>query len=85
MILTKEHTQQIEKIIAEMKSKNIICRKDHECCKSQFEKLNDVKKIGSLLECPSEDAYFCGLSFSFGASAFCKCPLRRYILQQFAK
>ena len=81
--LTEKHKQQIEIIIADMKSKNINCLKDYECYKSGIEKLCKAIKISTLIECLSEEACVCGLSLSFSKSALCECPLRRYILQNF--
>ena len=80
MEISKEHRQEMEQIIADMEGSGPKCRKNYECYKSTFEKICNTKNIGTLIEClENEEACACGLSFSFGDSHFCKCPLRRYI------
>ena len=79
---------QISSILAirdEMKAKHLLCKKDFECYASSFENLCKVKHIGAFdeIECDSEDAQCCGLSFDAMSHQYCKCPLRRYIAQNF--
>lgn len=87
MEILQEHHQEIEEIIAEMQSKGIVCTKDYECYKSSFDKLCKTREIGhsNLIECFDEEAKSCGISFAFGENYICKCPLRRYIVQNLKK
>ena len=87
MIITDKHKEQVESIISEMKSQGHPCVKDFECYTSKFEKLCKIKGIGSFddIECDSEDAKCCEFSFIAFSKRFCKCPLRRYISENFHK
>jgi hypothetical protein len=80
MEITQEHKTQIEEIISGME-----CPKNFKCYKSGFEDLCKAKNFrdGELVECLGETAESCKLSFNFGLGHFCKCPLRRYIAQNF--
>ena len=83
MKISQKPQQEIKTIIAEMQSKGIVCKKDYNCYKFPPEKLCKTREIGhsNLIECFEEDAKSCGISFSFGENYICKCPLRRYIVQ----
>ena len=72
-------------IIAEMRANHLLCRKKFECYESSFENLCKVKHIGAFdeIECDSKDAQHCGLSFDAVSHQYCKCPLRRYVAQNF--
>ena len=85
MEISQEHRQQMEKIIAGMKSKGSKCLKDYECYESSLEKLCRIKGVGIYdeIECFSEEAGCCGLSFTSMSKRYCKCPLRRYISVNF--
>ena len=74
MEITKEQARQIERIASEME-----CPEDFKCRKSGFENLCKTKLIAGdqLVECLEESR--CKFALTFGNSAFCKCPLRRYI------
>jgi hypothetical protein len=78
MEITKEQARQIERITSEME-----CPKDFKCRKSGFENLCKTKLVAGdqLVECLEESK--CRFALTFGASAFCKCPLRIYIARNF--
>ena len=80
MEVTQEQKTQIEEIISGME-----CTKDFKCNKSGFEDLCEVKifRDGEVVECLEESSQPCKFSFHFGLGYFCKCPLRRYIAQNF--
>jgi hypothetical protein len=80
MEVTQEHKTQIEKIIS-----GIECPKGFVCYKSGFEEICKAEIFidGELVECLEECPLPCKLSFGFGFGYFCKCPLRRYIAQNF--
>ncbi len=85
MNITQDHKKEIEDIIKNMQDQGIKCLKDFNCYKSSFEELCSIKGIGSFgnIECYSEDARCCKLSFSAFGKNFCECPLRRYIAKNF--
>ena len=87
MQLTQEHKQRMQSIIQEMQTSGIECLKDFQCYQSSLETLCKIKGIGAFdtLECYSEEARCCGLSFAIGSKHFCKCPLRKYISQNFCR
>jgi hypothetical protein len=80
MEIIQEHRTQIEEIIS-----GIECPKDFECYKSGFEDLSKIEifRDGELVECLEKHSRLCKFSFSFGFGYYCKCPLRRYIAQNF--
>ncbi len=80
MEITTEQTTQSEEIISSME-----CPKDFKCDKSQFENLckTQIFRDGELVECLDESSQSCKFSFHFGLGYICKCPLRRYIAQNF--
>ena len=80
MEITQEHKRQIEKIISEME-----CPKDFECRTSDFENLGKTRLIADnqLVECMKEDTQLCRFTLPFGNITLCKCPLRKYIAQNF--
>ena len=80
--LSQEHREKIDQMMWEVR-----CRKDYECCKSGFTKLCPVSIIGphKLIECLADDATNCGASVSLGKGTFCRCPVRRYIAENFDK
>ena len=82
MKITQEHKTEIEEIINGME-----CPKDFECYKSGFEDLckAQIFRDGELVECLGEISQSCKFSFNFGLGHICKCPLRRYIAQNFNK
>ena len=85
MQISQEHKNEMETIIAEMRQGTVKCRKDFQCYTSSLEKLCKVKGIGAFdsIQCVSESARCCGLSFVIHGQIFCKCPLRRYICANF--
>lgn len=82
MQLDEEYTRQVEKIISVTE-----CPKDFVCYKSEFENLAKVRIIGDakLVECLEKSPQTCEFGFSFEHGSFCKCPLRRYIAENFHK
>ncbi len=80
MEITQEHKTEMEEIISGME-----CSKDFKCYKSGFEDMCKAKIYidGEMVECLGETAESCKLSFHFGFGYICKCPLRRYIAQNF--
>jgi hypothetical protein len=80
MEITQEHRRQIEEII-----KDTECPRDFKCYKSDFEDLAKIRifRGGELIECFEERSNLCKFSFNFGRGYYCKCPLRRYIAQNF--
>lgn len=87
MEIATEHREQMESIIAEMQAGRVQCLKDFDCYKSDLERLCKIKGIDAFdtIECNSEGARCCGLSFSALSKRFCKCPLRRYISKSFRR
>jgi hypothetical protein len=85
MEITQAQNNSILDIIDKMADEHLLCRKRFACYKSSFENLCKVKGIGAFdeIECDSEDARCCGLSFEAVSHRFCRCPLRRYIAQNF--
>ena len=82
MELDGEQKRQIEEIIRGME-----CPGNLECYASGFENLSTVRIIESakLVKCLEENPQTCDFGFSFGYGTFCKCPLRRYIAENFHK
>jgi hypothetical protein len=80
MDITQEHELQIQEIMSRMQ-----CSKDFECYKSRFENLCEVRILcdGKLVKCLDENGQICEFGFSFGSGLFCKCPLRKYITENF--
>jgi hypothetical protein len=80
MEITTEHKTQIGEIISGME-----CPKDFKCYKSGFEDLSKAKVFqeGELIECLDVTSWSCELSFRFGMGHYCRCPLRKYIAQNF--
>ena len=80
MEIIQENKTQIEEIISGME-----CPKDFVCYESGFENLCKVKifQDGELVECLDESSQSCKFGFHFGLGYFCRCPLRRYIAQNF--
>lgn len=87
MEIAIEHREQMKNIIAEMQANRIQCLKDFDCYKSALERLCKIKGIDAFdtIECNSEAARCCGLSFSAFSKRFCRCPLRRYISESFRR
>jgi hypothetical protein len=87
MQVTQEHRQRMESIIEEMQSSGVKCLRDFQCYQSSLEKLCKIKGVGAFdnVECYSEEARCCGLSFAVDSKRFCKCPLRKYISQNFRR
>ena len=85
MEITLEQGEQMETIIAGMRTGRVPCQKDFECYSSSLEQLCRVKGIGAFdtIECSSENARCCGFSFAALQTRYCKCPLRRYIAANF--
>ena len=86
MQIATEHKEKMENIIAAMRTDSIKCSKDFECYTSSFENLCKIKGVvGSfdIIECASDDAQCCGLSFTAAGELYCRCPLRRYIAANF--
>ena len=85
MEITEARKDVILDIMAGMRAEGVQCRKNFLCYKSAFEDLCKVKGIGTFdeIECDSDDARCCGLSFEAVSHRFCKCPLRRYIAENF--
>jgi len=85
MEITEERKNIILDIITEMKAEHLECKKNFLCYKSSFEDLCKVRHIGAFdeIECDSDDAKCCGLSFEAMSHKYCRCPLRRYIAQNF--
>jgi len=80
MEITQEHRTKIEEIITGME-----CPKDFDCYKSGLKNLCRAKvfREANLVECFDECSQLCTFGFHFGLGYFCKCPLRRYIAQNF--
>ncbi len=77
MELALQQESDVQRIMAEMD-----CPKGFHCCESEFESLTPVEVIpgSKLVECLKAKESYCPMSFTFGLdSAFCKCPLRRYM------
>jgi len=78
--ISGEHRKRIEEIRRQMD-----CPKDFACCKSDFQSLCRTRIIvdGKLIECLEEKPQWCHFALPFGHTAFCKCPLRNYIANNF--
>lgn len=59
-------------------------------CKYGFKCLNNANKnickaesipFSNLVECNNEHPQKCNFSFSYGEGFYCKCPLRKYLIQ----
>ena len=85
MEISQEYRRQIEKIIADMKTKSPKCLKNYQCYESSLEKLCRIKGVSTYdeIKCFSEEARCCGLSFPSMSKRYCNCPLRRYISVNF--
>jgi hypothetical protein len=85
MEIAVEHREQMERMIGEMRNSRIQCLKDFECYRSSLEKLCRIKGVDAFdtIECNSQEACCCGLSFCAVSKLFCRCPLRRYISEHF--
>lgn len=82
MPLTSEHRERIEQIICHLR-----CLKGFECYSSGFERLcTAVVTAGSgLVECRDPSNGACTFRLPVGDSAYCTCPLRKYIAKQFGR
>ncbi len=82
MEITPEHRNRVEEIIRDCE-----CPKDFECYKSGFENLCKVEIVvrGRVIGCLDARARECKYAMPFGRSFFCKCPLRKYIAENFGK
>ncbi len=82
MEISQKHKAQIEEIIS-----GIECSHDFKCYKSDFEDLAKIRifRGGDLIECLEDRTQLCELSFRFGLSYFCKCPLRKYIAKNLGR
>jgi hypothetical protein len=77
MELTPEQEREVKAIMAEMD-----CPRSFRCYESKFEDLVPVEVFAgdNVVECRKAERSYCPMSFMFGArTAFCKCPLRRYV------
>ena len=82
MEITQEHKTRIEEIFSVTD-----CPKDFKCYKSDFEDLSKIQifREGELVKCLEDRAQVCQFSFHFGHEFFCKCPIRKYVAQNFNK
>ena len=85
MEIAVQNTEEMEGIIARMRSHGSKCAKSFQCYESGLEQLCTVKGIGAFdtIECAAEDSSCCGFSFAAVGSRYCGCPLRRYIAVNF--
>ena len=77
-----EVPEPLRKLIGELK-----CPKGFTCYTSGFNILCKAKDVGmeSFLECLEDDPKACVFSIGYGASYYCKCPLRVYIAKILCK
>ena len=86
MEITDEQREKIEELSRGMK-----CSFAFECYKSELELLCDVAIDGSgdILWCKGrygeEDKSYCSFKLSYGDGFLCRCPIRKYIAQEFDK
>ena len=74
--MKQEDRKRIEQIIGEMQ-----CPKNFKCAESGFEnvcKAND-NRLDDFLICLEEYPMACKFVVPFGASYYCRCPLRVYL------
>lgn len=82
MVITEEHRNAVDEIIAGMH-----CRHGFPCYKSNSEKLSRVRMLadGDVIECLEDKPYLCEHGMSFGDSYLCICPLRKYVAKNFGR
>ena len=82
MELTEEKRRQIEEIMAAME-----CPKDFQCYKSGLEDICRAKDRGmeGYVDCLDKNRESCDFRVPFGGGAFCKCPLRVYLVKNLGK
>jgi hypothetical protein len=73
------HQKKIEEIMASM-----TCSKDFECQKEGFEHLRPAKDRGlkDYVDCLDEGGEPCEFKVPFGSGAFCRCPVRVYLVKK---
>ncbi len=83
MELTKEQEREVKGIMAEMD-----CPKGFRCYESKFEDLAPGRVFPGhdAVQCRKAEESYCPMSFLFGSTtAFCKCPLRKYVALHFGR
>ncbi len=80
--MDQEHTEQIEKIMADMD-----CPNDFQCHKIGFEELCKAKdnNMDGYAKCLEKRSHKCQFGVPFGGGMFCRCPLRVYIARNLIK
>jgi hypothetical protein len=73
------NTEQIE--ILREKIHQCQCTKEVKCIDTDFQDVAPVRGVASneLLECYTDRAKTCQFALSFGATHFCRCPVRAYL------
>ncbi len=77
MELTVAQEADIQKIMAETD-----CPRGFRCYESKFEDLAPVEAFpgNNVVECRKAEESYCPMAFRFGVgTAFCTCPLRKYV------
>ena len=82
MKIAEEHKEQIEKMIADIE-----CSKQYDCCEPTSGPLCRVGITtgGRFIECLDKRANTCSFAMSFGNGFFCKCPIRKFIAENYKK
>ncbi len=57
------------------------CTKEVKCIDTDFQNVTPVRSVASneLLECYTDRAKTCKFALPFGATYFCRCPVRAYL------
>ncbi len=63
------------------------CPKQFACYVSNFQRIGRARLVGDagLVECLAEQGSACRYGQPFGATIFCRCALRKYILETFGR
>ena len=78
MKVPKEHEAEIRRILSSMK-----CPYQAQCCDPDIKGPSRIRCLGdaNLIECLDKRGRTCPFGVPFGYSVFCRCPLRKYLVE----
>ena len=73
-----------QKEILREKIRRCGCTKEVKCIDTDFQDSAPVRSVaaGELLECYTDRAKKCQFALPFGATHFCRCPVRAYLYRE---